>query len=42
MLARGFGMTGDASPYLGQLRPTGAESASAINLRPVICTEEPW
>lgn len=42
MLARGFGMPGDASPYLGQLRPTGAESASAVNLRPVICTEEHW
>jgi D-alanyl-D-alanine carboxypeptidase len=42
MLARGFGLPGDAAPYLGQLRPSGAEPASAADLRPVICTEAHW
>jgi D-alanyl-D-alanine carboxypeptidase len=42
MLARGFGLPGDNAPYLGQLRPSGAEPASAVDLRPVICTEEHW
>jgi D-alanyl-D-alanine carboxypeptidase len=42
MLARGFGLPGDDAPYLGQLRPSGKEPASAVNLRPVICTPEHW
>lgn len=42
MLARGFETPGDTAPYLGQLRPTGKEPASAVNLRPVICTQEHW
>lgn len=42
MLARGFAMPGDDAPYLGQLRPSGREAASAVNLRPVICTQEHW
>lgn len=42
MLARGFELPGDSAPYLGQLRPTGKEPASAANLRPVICTKEHW
>ena len=42
MLARGFATPGDDAPYLGQLRPTGKEAASAVNLRPVICTQEHW
>jgi len=42
LLGRGFSLPGDASPYLGQLRPRGNEPASAVNLRPVICTEAHW
>jgi D-alanyl-D-alanine carboxypeptidase len=42
MLARGFATSGDAAPYLGQLRPSGQEAAGAVNLRPVICTEAHW
>ncbi len=42
MLARGFALPGDGAPYLGQLRPSGKEAASAVNLRPVICTPEHW
>lgn len=42
MLARGFATPGDEAPYLGQLRPTGNEAVSAVNLRPVICTQEHW
>ena len=42
MLARGFQTPGDNAPYLGQLRPSGAEPASAVDLRPVICTPEHW
>lgn len=42
MLARGFSLPGDSAPFIGQLRPTGTEPASAVNLRPVICTQEHW
>jgi len=42
MLARGFATPGDDAPYLGQLRPTGREATSAVNLRPVICTQDHW
>ena len=42
MLARGFATPGDSAPYLGQLRPSGQEPASAVDLRPVICTEAHW
>lgn len=42
MLARGFANSGDTAPYLGQLRASGNEAAGAVNLRPVICTEEHW
>jgi D-alanyl-D-alanine carboxypeptidase len=42
MLARGFATPGDNAPYIGQLRPTDNEPASAVNLRPVICTEAHW
>lgn len=41
MLARGFA-TAAAGSYLGQIAPAGNEPASAVNLRPVICTEEHW
>jgi len=42
MLARGFSLPGDDAPYLGQLRPSGKEPASAVDLRPVVCTPEHW
>ena len=42
MLARGFAESGETAPYLGQLRASGHEAAGAVNLRPVICTEEHW
>jgi D-alanyl-D-alanine carboxypeptidase len=42
MLERGFKTPGENAPYIGQMRPSGAEPASAVNLRPVICTEAHW
>lgn len=42
LLAHGFATPGDTAPYLGQLRPTGNEAASAVNLRSAICTQEHW
>lgn len=42
MLERGFATPGDSAPYMGQLRPSGKEPVSAVNLRPVICTQEHW
>lgn len=42
LLARGFATPGDTAPYLGQLRPSGNEAPTAVNLRPVICTEAHW
>jgi D-alanyl-D-alanine carboxypeptidase len=42
MLARGFATPGDNAPYLGQIHPSGKETASPPNLRPVICTPEHW
>lgn len=42
LLARGFAMPADDSPYLGQLTPTGNEPKLATNLRNTICTEAHW
>ncbi|TKT75322.1 D-alanyl-D-alanine carboxypeptidase family protein [Aquamicrobium sp. LC103] len=42
LLERGFSQPLDSAPFIGQLRPTGAEPSAPVNLRSVICTEEAW
>jgi D-alanyl-D-alanine carboxypeptidase len=42
LLAEGFASPSPDAPFLGAIRPSGSEAAEAIDLRPVICTEEHW
>jgi D-alanyl-D-alanine carboxypeptidase len=40
MLARGFTVSTSGGPSLGELKPTGSESAKPVNIRKEVCTKE--